>query len=224
MNPDIPLDKLMEDPDIKGFALVSSEDGAILQSGGITPGNIDDLVAFTGSAAEIMAEACKIGEIDTIKGVGRETLVIVPFDKSYLGLVLEKNAEDVEEKIKESLGGLKKEADSGASKIFKDRADQLNMLLREFVKDSDPEMWKGYVLSGLSALSKEGRVGTLIKLEGLELSVDANVESLNRDEVNKFMKLLLDFIVKKALSEFGKQQTKIIVQKVIREISEKNKE
>jgi len=136
---------------------------------------------------------------------------------------LEKNTENVEEKIKESLGGLKKEVDSGVSKIFKDRADQLNMLLHEFVKDSDPEMWKGYVLSGLSALSKEGRVGTLIKFEGLKLSVDANAENLNRDEVNKFMKLLLDFIVKKALSEFGKQQTKMIVQKVIREISEKNK-
>ena len=223
MNPDIPLDKLMEDPDVKGFALVSSEDGSILESGGITPGNIDDLVAFSGSAAEIIAEACNIGKIDTVKGVGRETLVIIPFNKSYLGLVLEKNADNVEEKIRESLGVLKKEVDSGVSKIFKDRTDQLNMLLREFVKDSDPEMWKGYVLSGLSALSKEGRVGTLIKLEGLELSVDADAKSLDRDEVNKFMKLLLDFIVKKALSEFGKQQTKMIVQKVIREISEKNK-
>jgi len=223
MNPDIPLDKLMEDPDIKGFVLVSSEDGSIIQSGGITPGNVDDLVAFTGSAAEIMAEACGIGEIDSIKGVGRETLVIIPFNNSYLGLVLEQNAENVEEKIKQSIGGLKKEVDSGAIKIFKDRATQLNMLLKEFVKDSDPEMWKGYILSGLSALSKEGRVGSLVKLEGLELNVDADVENLNRDEVNKFMKLLLDFIVKKALSEFGKQQTKMIVQKVIREISEKNK-
>jgi hypothetical protein len=223
MNPDIPLDKLMDDPDIKGFALVSSEDGSIIQSGGITPGNVDDLVAFTGSAAEIMAEACKIGEIDSIKGVGRETLVIIPFNNSYLGLVLEQNAENVEEKIKQNIGGLKKEVDSGAVKIFKDRAEQLNMLLKEFVKDSDPEMWKGYILSGLSALSKEGRVGSLVALEGLELNVNADVGNLNRDEVNKFMKLLLDFIVKKALSEFGKQQTKMIVQKVIREISEKNK-
>jgi hypothetical protein len=223
MNPDIPLDKLMEDPDIKGFALVSSEDGSIIQSGGITPGNVDDLVAFTGSAAEIVAEACRIGKIDSIKGVGRETLVIIPFNNSYLGLVLEQNAENVEEKIKQSIGGLKKEIDSGAVKIFKDRAEQLNMLLKEFVKDSDLEMWKGYILSGLSALSKEGRVGSLVALDGLELNVDADVENLNRDEVNKFMKLLLDFIVKKALSEFGKQQTKMIVQKVIREISEKNK-
>lgn len=223
MSPDLPLDELMKVPDVKGFALVSSDDGSILKSGGITPGNIDDLVAFTGSAAEIMADACKIGAIESIKGVGRDTVVIVPFSKSYLGLVLEKNSEEIEDEIMSSLRDMKKGVDSGVGKLFNERAEQLNMLLREFVKDSDPEMWKGYISSGLSALSKEGIVKNFIKLEGLELKVDVNVEGVSRDEVNKFMKLLLDFIVKKALSEFGKQQTKIIVQKVISEISEKNK-
>lgn len=222
MNPDIPLNELTKDKDIKGFALVSSEDGSILNSGGITPGNIDDLVAFTGSAAEIIADSCKIGEINLIKGIGRDTIVIVPFNGNYLGLVLEKNTEGIEEKVQASLEGLKKDVSSEIGKLLKDRAEQLNMLVREFIKDSDPEMWKGYIASGLSALSKDDKVKSLINLDGLELKV-GNSEGLNRDEINKFMKLLLDFIVKKALSEFGKQQTKIIVQKVIREISEKNK-
>lgn len=222
MNPDVPLNELTNDKDIKGFALVSSEDGSILNSGGITPGNIDDLVAFTGSAAEIIADACKIGEINIIKGIGRDTIVIVPFNGNYLGLVLEQNVEGIEEKVKASLEGLKKDVSSEIGKLLTDRAEQLNMLLREFVKDSDSEMWRGYIASGLSALSKEDKIKGLIKLEGLELKI-GNSEGLNRDEINKFMKLLLDFIVKKALSEFGKQQTKIIVQKVIREISEKNK-
>jgi hypothetical protein len=222
MNPDIPLDELTNDKDIKGFALVSSEDGSILNSGGITPGNIDDLVAFTGSAAEIIADSCRIGEINLIKGIGRDTIVIVPFNGNYLGLVLEKNIEGIEEKVQASLEGLKKGVSSEIGKLLKDRAEQLNMLLREFVKDSDPEMWKGYIASGLSALSKEDKLKDLIKLEDLELKV-GNSEGLNRDEINKFMKLLLDFIVKKALSEFGKQQTKIIVQKVIREVGSKNK-
>jgi hypothetical protein len=222
MNPEM-LDELMKDPDIKGFALVSSEDGSILRSGGITPGNVDDLVAFTGSAAEIIADACKVGKIDSIKGIGRDIVVIMPFDENYLGLVLEKNIEDIEEKVQDSLAGLKKDEDSGVEKLFKDRAEQLNMLIREFVKDSNAEMWKGYILSGLSALSKDDKVKGSLRLEGMELKV-SNFENLNRDEINKFMKLLLDFIVKKALSEFGKQQTKMIVQKVIREISEKNKE
>jgi hypothetical protein len=222
MNPDVPLSELTEDKDIKGFALVSSEDGSILDSGGITPGNIDDLIAFTGSAADIIADSCKIGKISSIKGIGRDTIVIVPFGGNYLGLVLEKNIEDIEERVQERLEGLRQDASSEIGKIFKERAEQLNMLVREFVKDSDTEMWRGYIASGLSALSKEDKIRGLIKLEGLELKV-GNSEGLNRDEINKFMKLLLDFIVKKALSEFGKQQTKMIVQKVISEISEKNK-
>jgi hypothetical protein len=222
MNPDVPLNELTKDKDIKGFALVSSEDGSILDSGGITPGNIDDLIAFTGSAAEIIADSCKIGQITSIKGIGRDTIVIVPLGGNYLGLVLEKNIENIEERIQEKLEGLKQDLSSEIGKLLKDRAEQLNMLVREFVKDSDPEMWRGYIASGLSALSKEDKIKGLIKLEGLELNV-GNSEGLNRDEINKFMKLLLDFIVKKALSEFGKQQTKMIVQKVIREISEKNK-
>jgi hypothetical protein len=222
MNPDIPLDGLTKDSDIKGFALVSSDDGSILNSGGITPGNIDDLVAFTGSAAEIIADSCKIGDISLIKGVGRDTIVIVPFDGNYLGLVLEKNFEGIEEKVQATLDGLRKGASSEVGKLLRDRAEQLNMLLREFVKDSDLEMWKGYIASGLSALSKDEKIKGLLKLEGIELKVGKS-EGLNRDEINKFMKLLLDFIVKKALSEFGKQQTKIIVQKVISEVSKKNK-
>ncbi|MEJ2567911.1 MAG: hypothetical protein P8Z50_03415 [candidate division WOR-3 bacterium] len=222
MNPDVPLNELTKDKDIKGFALVSSEDGSILDSGGITPGNIDDLIAFTGSAAEIIADSCKIGKINSIKGIGRDTIVIVPLGGNYLGLVLEKNIEDIEERVQEKLEGLQQDVSSEIGKLLKDRAEQLNMLVREFVKDSDPEMWRGYIASGLSALSKEDKIKGLIKLEGLELKV-GNSEGLNRDEINKFMKLLLDFIVKKALSEFGKQQTKMIVQKVIREISDKNK-
>jgi len=222
MSPDVPLSDLTKDKDIKGFALVSSEDGSILNSGGITPGNIDDLIAFTGSAAEIIADSCKIGKISSIKGIGRDTIVIVPFGENYLGLVLEKNSEDIEEKVQERLEGMKQDMTSEIGKLFKERAEQLSMLVREFVKDSDPEMWRGYIASGLSALSKEDKIRGLIKLEGLELKV-SNSEGLNRDEINKFMKLLLDFVVKKALSEFGKQQTKMIVQKVIREIGEKNK-
>jgi hypothetical protein len=222
MNPDIPLDELTKDNDIKGFALVSSEDGSILNSGGITPGNIDDLVAFTGSAAEIIADSCKIGDINLIKGIGRDTIVIIPFDGNYLGLVLEKNVEGIEEKVQARLQGLKEGVSSEVGKLLRDRAEQLNMLLREFVKDSDPEMWRGYIASGLSALSKEDKIKGLLKLEGVELKVGKS-EGLNRDEINKFMKLLLDFIVKKALSEFGKQQTKIIVQKVISEVTKKNK-
>ncbi len=222
MNPDVPLSELTQDKDIKGFALVSSEDGSILDSGGITPGNIDDLIAFTGSAAEIIADSCKIGNISSIKGIGRETIVIVPFGGNYLGLVLEKNVEGIEEKVQKRLEGLRQDATSEIGKIFKERAEQLNMLVSEFVKDSDPEMWRGYIASGLSALSKEDKIRSSIKLDGLKLRV-SNSEGLNRDEINKFMKLLLDFIVKKALSEFGKQQTKMIVQKVIREIGEKNK-
>ncbi len=222
MSPDIPLDELTKDSDIKGFALVSSEDGSILNSGGITPGNIDDLVAFTGSAAEIIADSCKIGDIDLIKGIGRDTIIIVPLDGNYLGLVLEKNVEGIEEKVRARLEGLKEGVSSEVGKLLRDRAEQLNMLLREFVKDSDPEMWKGYIASGLSALSKEDKIKGLLKLEGVELKVGKS-EGLNRDEINKFMKLLLDFIVKKALSEFGKQQTKIIVQKVISEVTKKNK-
>jgi hypothetical protein len=222
MNPDIPLDELTKDSDIKGFALVSSEDGTILNSGGITPGNIDDLVAFTGSAAEIIADSCQIGGINLIKGIGRDTILIIPFDGNYLGLVLEKNVEGIEGKVQARLQGLKEGVSSEVGKLLRDRAEQLNMLLREFVKDSNPEMWKGYIASGLSALSKEDKIKGLLELEGVELKVGKS-EGLNRDEINKFMKLLLDFIVKKALSEFGKQQTKIIVQKVISEVTKKNK-
>ncbi|MEO0293828.1 MAG: hypothetical protein ABIN61_06375 [candidate division WOR-3 bacterium] len=224
MNPDL-LDELMELREVKGFALVSSEDGSILKTGGITPGNIDDLVAFIGSAAEIIAETCETGGIDSIKGIGRENIVILPFNGNYLGIILEEDVKDenIEDKVSQKLVSLKKEAVSDIERVFVERARQLNMLIKEFVKESDPKMWREYIESGLEALSKEGKLKDSIKLEGMELKV-VRADGLSREDINKFMKLLLDYIVKKALSSFGKDQTKMIVQKVIMEISKKAKE
>ncbi|MEA1913276.1 MAG: hypothetical protein U9N06_05530 [candidate division WOR-3 bacterium] len=223
MNPEIPFEDVLEVPGVQGFVLISAEDGSLLKRGGITPGNMDELVGFIASAAEIITESCGLKGIKSIKGVGRENIVIIPYNNAHLGFALERGKKDVEEEILKSLEKAKKSRESKVSKLLKLKAKQLNLLLEEFTRESDPDMWQTYVSQRLSGFSKGSKFEGLITLKDLELRV-SKPKNLTTDEVNKFMKSLLDSIVKKAISEFGKGGARQCVLRVIKKISKKGKE
>jgi hypothetical protein len=220
MSPEVPLNNILNLPEVRGFALVSSGDGSIIGRGGITPGNIDEIVAFVGSAAEIITESCGFGSIDCIKGIGVENVVIVPYNNNYLGCVLEKDKRNIEKDVMSILGGKKDEGDFRILNLVNSKISQLNMLIEEFTKDSDKAMWQDYIGKGLLALSKGSRFQDNIILEDFGLKV-SSAGDLTSEEVNKFMKLLLDFIVKKAIGEFGSTEAKERVHRVIKKIGKK---
>ena len=70
MSPETLFESILTIPNVKGFTFVSSEDGSIMKRGGVTPGNIDEIVAFIGSAADIISESCGVKEIKSIKVIG----------------------------------------------------------------------------------------------------------------------------------------------------------
>lgn len=221
MSPETLFENILTIPNVKGFAFVSSEDGSIMKRGGVTPGNIDEIVAFIGSAAGIISESCGVKEIKSIKVIGVYRVVIIPHHDNYLGFVLRKDEKDIEKNIIKMLSEEEAKSDIIVNKLLKTKSSQLNMLINEFTKDSDRLMWKDYISKGLAALSKGSKLENYISLEDLEFKV-SSVKGLTREEVNKFIKMLLDFIVKKAVLEFGSNDAKKRVHEVIKRMG-KNK-
>lgn len=220
MSPDISFDGVLELEGVRGYALVSSEDGTIIKRDGITPGNVDEIVAFVGSAGEIISRECELGEMKSIKGIGIENVVITKYNNNYLGFVVEKNRKYIVNRILDKIEEETKKGDQNVYRLFNLKANQLNMLLKEFSKDTDEEMWKSYISKGLEAISREHKCEDVITLEGLELKILSSGK-LTREDVNNFMKLLLDFIVKKAINEFGSDEARKRVHNVIKKVGGK---
>ncbi|MCK4526759.1 hypothetical protein KAW18_05255 [candidate division WOR-3 bacterium] len=215
------FENILKLKEVEGFALVSGEDGSIIKSGGITPGNIDEIVAFIGSAAEIITEACGVEEIKSIKGVGMRNVVIIPYEDKFIGFVLGENRCGVENDIINLLIQEEIKGDSRVYKLLVAKVSQLNKLLEEFAKDSDESMWHNYINKGLGVLDKEKKFTELINLNNVRLEV-FGAKGLIGEDVNRFMKLLLDFVVKKAISEFGNDEARKRVHAVIKSIGKKD--
>jgi hypothetical protein len=221
MNLEGKFDNILTLPNVMGFAFVSSEDGSVMERGGQTPGKIDEIVAFIGSASEIIAQSCDIKDIKFIKVISSDNLVIIPYKNNYLGFVLNKDRKNVENEIINKLSEEEGKVGLLANKLLKVKAQQLNMLIDEFSKDGDRAKWHDYVSKGAVALSKDSTIKNFISID--DASIIAKESSgLTREEVNKFMKLLLDFIVKKAVNEYGSNEAKKRVHNVIKKMGKNN--
>lgn len=220
MSPEDSFNNILTLPKVKGFAFVSSEDGSAIKRGGETPGNMDEIVAFIGSAAEIISESCSIKEFKCIKVIGLDNLVIIPYQHNYLGFIIDEDEKNIEKKIINKLIEEEGKAEIIINKLLKTKLSQLNMLIDEFVKGGDRLIWHDYVSKGVTALSKGSKIENCISIEDAKL-ITTNSKDLTREEINKFMKLLLDFIVKKAVSEYGSDEAKRRVHAVIKRMSNK---
>jgi hypothetical protein len=219
MNPEGRFNDILTITNVIGFAFVSSEDGSIMERGGKTPGKIDEMVAFIGSASEIIAQSCYIKDIKFIKIISSDNLVIIPYHNNYLGFIINRDRKNIENEIINKL--IEEESKAGylVNKLLNVKAKQLNMLIDEFSKDGDRVKWHDYVSKGATALSKNSSIKNFISIDDANI-ITKEASGLTSEEVNKFMKLLLDFIVKKAVNEYGNDEAKKRVHNVIKKMSE----
>ncbi len=218
MNNEEHLKRFLGIEGIEGYALVSSDEGNIIQSGGITPGNIDELIAFTGSEMEIIGKLLGLKDYDYIDASGAIHLIILPYQGNYLGFVLESDNDKVKEEI---LKKVREEDLIGDQTIYKEfvaKVNQISLLLEEFSLDSDAEQWRSLLLQAIPRLDPDGRFRNLLELNGINLKVKGT-KGINKQEVDKFCKLLLDFIVKEAIKLLGNDKAKEKIHSVIEKLS-----
>ena len=216
------LKKLLQIEGVVGFAYINSEDGNLIHSGGITPGNIDEIVAFIGSASDIIARSFNNYPYREVRIEGKDKIVIFRFQENYLGCILEELKDKIIDDIKAVLEEEDITGDPAVLRVFKGKARQISLLLEEFSKGSDPEKWSGLVSRAAIALDRENKFSELLVVDGIKMSVKG-AKGLTKEDVNKYMKLLLDFIVKEAIKEFGSDEAKRRVHTVIEKLSGEKK-
>uniref|UniRef100_A0A7C4U7S4 Roadblock/LAMTOR2 domain-containing protein n=1 Tax=candidate division WOR-3 bacterium TaxID=2052148 RepID=A0A7C4U7S4_UNCW3 len=216
------LKGLLSIENVSGYTYVNAEDGSIITNGGITPGYMDEVVAYIGSAGEILSSKFNLRKLNCIKIDGREKFVILKPDENYLGIMVDKFDDETINKI---IGIIYEEDLTGDPKILKvlnTKARQLSLLIEEFSKGSDPEKWKNLLVKAIEILDQDKKFEKLLRVEGMELVVKG-AKGLDKDIVDKFMKMLLDFLVKEAIKEFGNDEAKNRVHNVIERLSKEKK-
>lgn len=206
---------------VEGYGVVDAEEGNLIDRGGIIPGNIDELVAFFGSAGEVIANALGLSGMERIVGMGRENLLIVKKDKFYIGVVFEGvSPEELHKKIEDAL---KEEDLTGDPKVFalmKGKARQINLLLQEFSKGGNPKEWVSFVESFIKENDKEGKFTRLIDIKE-DMIVPKGALGLTQEEANAFMKQVVDALIKRAVAALGKDEAKLRVHNVIQKLGAK---
>ncbi|RKZ25448.1 hypothetical protein DRQ20_05135 [bacterium] len=210
--------KIKEIEGIEGYGVVDAEEGNLIDRGGIIPGNIDELVAFFGSAGEVIANALNLSGMERIVGLGREKLLIVKKDKYYIGVIFENaSPQELHKEIEEAL---KEEDLTGDPKVFalmKGKARQINLLLEEFSRGGNPEEWVNFVVSFIRENDKEGKFVRLIDVKDNKI-IPKGALGLTQEEANTFMKQVADALIKRAVAALGKDEAKARVHNVIQKL------
>ena len=214
--------RFLEVPGVNGYVVVSNEDGTMVSAGGTIPHAIDETVAFIGSASEVITSTLQTGEIEHIVAVGDKNLLLIVVDNFYIGCIF--NGEP--EHIKSSILGLIKEGsktgDPKILKLFKAKAYQLNLILEEFSRDVGNKVWEDFISQALSAIDTEKKFQSLVKISDGKLH-PIGALNLSTEDVNKFMKSLIDAVVKHGVKRFGSEEAKKRVHKVIEKLGASKK-
>lgn len=216
------LKGLLTIENISGYTYVNSNDGSIISNGGITPGYMDELIAYIGSASEIIARKLNVQNVFSIQVEGRDKYIILKPDENFLGVMVDEFSETTINKIIEIIKEEDLTGDPKVLKVLNTKARQLTLLIEEFSIGSDPEKWKNLLAKAIEMLDQEKKFEKLLKVEGMELVVKG-AKDLDKEIVDKFMKMLLDFLVKEAIKEFGNEEAKNRVHNVIEKLSKEKK-
>lgn len=214
--------RFLEVPGVNGYVVVSNEDGTMVSAGGNIPQAIDETVAFIGSASEVITTTMQTGEIDHIVAVGDKNLLLIVVDKYYIGCIYNGNSDHIKSGILNIIKEEGKTGDPKILKLFKAKAYQLNLILEEFSSDVGKKVWEDFISQALQVIDAEKKFQSLVKISNGKL-IPIGALNLTSDDVNKFMKGLIDAVVKHGVKRFGSEEAKKRVHKVIEKLGASKK-
>lgn len=214
--------RFLEVPGVSGYVVVSNEDGTMISAGGNIPPAIDETVAFIGSASEVITNTLQTGEIEHIVAVGDKNLLLIVIDKYYIGCIYNGGIEHIKSGILDIIKEESKTGDPKILKLFKAKAYQLNLILDEFSSDVGNKVWQDFITQAIPAIDQEKKFQSLIKISDGKL-IPTGAFNLTAEDVNKFMKSLIDAVVKHGVKRFGSEEAKKRVHKVIEKLGASKK-
>lgn len=201
---------------INGYAVIKSEDGSLIEQQGQTKTALGELVAFFSSAGEVIKNNLSLGGLSFISLKYQEyQLLIFEHEKNYIGVEVSADLPTVET-LREIQSHLKVVEEKPALELprsIKSKLSQINLLVEEFSEGGNKDHWLENLKSGSEILA-----GDILPFVGI---VDGRFDFKNHppeekeEETTNTLRMLIDFLVKKAVEEFGSTQARIKVQSVI---------
>lgn len=214
------VEELRKIEGVLGVVVVSKDDGSLVHSGEGVSSEIPEVVAFLGSAGEVIASMLDLGgfESSIIEGDG-DKILIVPYGENYLGFEISKDGSPWWLELPEvgSLIVKRKllELDD-VERIFKEKIKLINLLIQEFGGEKDSEEWLGLLKEELPKLDGGGKILKYLNLTGGNVvPVFGAKEDLSTEDVSEIFEKLVNLICKKAIQVFGFVDVKKKFQAVI---------
>ena len=209
--------RFLEITGVTGYVVVSNEDGTMISAGGEIPNAIDETVAFIGSASEVIATTLQTGTLDYVIASGDKNILLAVLDKYFIGCVYNGAPEHIKSDILNLLKEGDKTGDPKILKLFRAKTYQLNLILEEFSKDVGIKVWKTFISQVISVTDTEKKFQPLIKISDGKI-IPIGAINLTAEDVNKFMKVLIDAVVKHGVKKFGSEEAKKRVHNVIEKL------
>lgn len=245
------VEKIKETFPILGAMRLSKEDGSVLENLLESSENISDIGAFLGSAGDVIFKKFQLNSpvISFLKMNGFDIVLISEKNEFILFKVngdidlnsfydlyqtikeesVKVESPKVEEKVtqKMDIGEPVKEFKQVEEedklgeierKLLLSKVLQLNYLIDEFSQSGDRTVWNNFIkeyLKNVEILEKALDVGDRVNLKPI-VSVE-----INRDEIQRTTKIVIDGICKKAVEVYGASEAKKMVQNVIEKLSKR---
>jgi len=194
------LDKI---PGVIGYALVSGEDGRVVEVRGSSSIALADLTAYFSSAGDVIKNSLDTGDLKFVSlTYGNNRLVIAPYEKNYVGFEVERDKSPSE--ILEHLRTAPAPAVEPVVQVPRNLASkvhQIDMLIKEFGGETEREHWFDLLNQSLSVLGRD--VAPILGVVENRLVFKESPPAEKEDDFTEALRYVVDFLVKKAVLGFG---------------------
>ncbi len=220
---------------IIGYSVVNADDGSIEEVKGSSTSPLGELSAFFSSASEVIKNALMLGNIEYVSlTYGAHRLIIFLYNNKYLGIEVEQEQEPKAfiERVKSALApSIEPTPQPVAEEIkpppkpaialprsIESKLHQINLLIEEFGAEGKKAQWLEILNQGLGILA-----GEMVPLVGVvedNLTFKEQPPPEKEDEFVQILRTIIDYLVKKAVAEFGSSQARLKVQSVIEKMKQ----
>jgi predicted regulator of Ras-like GTPase activity (Roadblock/LC7/MglB family) len=206
---------------VRSSAAVSKEDGSVLKASDGAPGNLGEVVAFIGSAAEVITSNLELGGLNSVVAEGEgHKLLIMPSGGAYLGVQLEGSQIPwwaLQINPIEMLSADRMAEISEAEELLKQKVTLLNLLLEEFGAKGDKAAdWQEMLGREIKNVDPQGRLERMVEPGPGQVTVRAGIKTdISKKEVGDAFEKLVNLTCKKAIASIGFVEVKQKFQAVI---------
>jgi len=206
---------------VRHSVAVAKEDGTMVKASAGAPSNLGDVVAFLGSAAEVISSNLELGELSSVLAEGQNhKMLILPHETVYLGVDLDPALSPwwvLQPTPLDLLSESKMAEISEAEELLKQKMILVNLLLEEFGAQGEkaPE-WQELLARELKNVDPSGRLARMVAAGPGKISLNEGVKTdITKKEVGDAFEKLVNLTCKKAIASLGFVEVKQKFQTVI---------